>query len=527
MAQIFKEIKKDIVIHSILTILLSVAMVSEAYLMQLIIDSIKVSIDNYVRVAIFILIFLIFQTVLYYFQQSLTSIICKKSVYIYRKKIFHNIQNTSLESVTGNKNAKLLASLTTQIEQIERDYFYSIYWGGYLLCQLIVAVVISIYINPIMALLTIILSLPNLIVTISFKSSLEKKQDNIISENNSVVSSFQDIVDGISDWKTSSADVNIFKLFKKVSLKYFEVQKQFEKFQYLVISLNQLFSNTLYFGSWLIGGFFILKGQLSLGSLIAFSQLLVRISYPVYTSSDLLSRYISGKKTLKYLNEEFLYKAEGEKLMSVNSIALCDFVAFNANRDPLFKLNINFLYGEKYLLIGKSGSGKSTILKSILRENVDYQGVITINGEDISNFEENSIYKKISYVPQQPHIFKATLKDNLTLFDNHYTNEQIYVALRFVELSKWANPESLARKISSESGKLSGGEAKRVALARALLINRDILLIDEFSSGIDLETLERIEERITALNKMVIYVTHSNIDNLSSGFSKVINLDKY
>jgi len=75
--------------------------------------------------------------------------------------------------------------------------------------------VISIYINPIMALLTIILSLPNLIVTISFKSSLEKKQDNIISENNSVVSNFQDIVDGISDWKTSSADVNIFKLFKK------------------------------------------------------------------------------------------------------------------------------------------------------------------------------------------------------------------------------------------------------------------------------------------------------------------------
>ncbi|MDS5848072.1 ABC transporter ATP-binding protein [Streptococcus pneumoniae] len=296
MRLIFRIIRKDIILYSILTFLLSIAMVSEAFLMQFIVDSIKFGEKKYVLISIFIVIFLILQTLLYYYQQFLTAVLSKKSAYEYRKLIFKNIQQTSLRLVTGEKNDSILASLTTQIDQIEYNYFYSVYWGGYLLCQLVVAIVMSLYLNPLMSVLTICLSLPNLFVALLFKNSLEQKQEELINETNSSIAVTQDLIEGITDWKIANREPNIFRVFESKTLKLLEKQVKVEKFQYIVVSLNQLFSNVLYFGSWIVGGFLIIRGQLSLGSLIAFSQLLARISYPVYASSDLLSKYISGKK---------------------------------------------------------------------------------------------------------------------------------------------------------------------------------------------------------------------------------------
>lgn len=103
MKSVYKVVKKDILVYSILTILLSIAMVSEAYLMQLIIDSIKLGVGRYVVISIFVVVFLLIQTLIYYFQQSLTAIISKKSAYAYRNVIFQGIQKTPLELLTGNK----------------------------------------------------------------------------------------------------------------------------------------------------------------------------------------------------------------------------------------------------------------------------------------------------------------------------------------------------------------------------------------------------------------------------------------
>ncbi|WP_269057524.1 ABC transporter transmembrane domain-containing protein, partial [Streptococcus pneumoniae] len=109
---------------------------------------------------------------------------------------------------------------------------------------------------------------------------MEQKQEELINETNSSIAVTQDLIEGITDWKIANREPNIFRVFESKTLKLLEKQVKVEKFQYIVVSLNQLFSNVLYFGSWIVGGFLIIRGQLSLGSLIAFSQLLARISYP-------------------------------------------------------------------------------------------------------------------------------------------------------------------------------------------------------------------------------------------------------
>lgn len=526
MKSVYKVVKKDILVYSILTILLSIAMVSEAYLMQLIIDSIKLGVGRYVVTSIFVVVFLLIQTLIYYFQQSLTAIISKKSAYAYRNVIFQGIQKTPLELLTGNKNDKLLASLTTQIDQIEFNYFYSVYWGGYLICQLIIAIIVSLYLNPLLAALTLLLSLPNLFVAVLFKTPLEKKQEELIETTNTSVSAIQDLIEGIPDWKIANKSFDINRVFDIQTLKLLKRQTNVEKSQYIVVSLNQLFSNVLYFGSWIIGGLLIINSQLTLGSLIAFSQLLVRISYPIYASSDLLAKFISGKKTIETLSSEF--QIVDENLNTLEHIEVISFDNFRfKNNSEAIPFNGQFYKHKKYLLKGKSGTGKTTLLKAILREYNDYTGTVKINGIDVKRIKESSIFDNVAYVPQHPHMFNAKLRDNLTLFSEDVPEEELFETLKFVELSKWANRESLELMLSNDAIKLSGGEAKRVALARALLMKTDILFLDEFSSGIDLETLSKIENRLLQTSKLIIYITHVDTDRINQQFDEIIDLNEY
>lgn len=526
MKSVYKVVKKDILVYSILTILLSIAMVSEAYLMQLIIDSIKLGVGRYVVTSIFVVVFLLIQTLIYYFQQSLTAIISKKSAYAYRNVIFQSIQKTPLELLTGNKNDKLLASLTTQIDQIEFNYFYSIYWGGYLICQLIIAIIVSLYLNPLLAALTLLLSLPNLFVAVLFKNPLEKKQEELIETTNTSVSAIQDLIEGIPDWKIANKSFDINRVFDIQTLKLLKRQTNVEKSQYVVVSLNQLFSNVLYFGSWIIGGLLIINSQLTLGSLIAFSQLLVRISYPIYASSDLLAKFISGKKTIETLSSEF--QVVDENLNTLEHIEVISFDNFRfKNNSEAIPFNGQFYKNKKYLLKGKSGTGKTTLLKAILREYNDYTGTVKINGIDVKRIKESSIFDNVAYVPQHPHMFNAKLRDNLTLFSEDVLEEELFETLKFVELSKWANRESLELMLSNDTIKLSGGEAKRVALARAVLMKTDILFLDEFSSGIDLETLSKIENRLLQTSKLIIYITHVDTDRINQQFDEIIDLNEF
>ena len=526
MKSVYKVVKKDILVYSILTILLSIAMVSEAYLMQLIIDSIKLGVGRYVVTSIFVVVFLLIQTLIYYFQQSLTAIISKKSAYAYRNVIFQGIQKTPLELLTGNKNDKLLASLTTQIDQIEFNYFYSVYWGGYLICQLIIAIIVSLYLNPLLAALTLLLSLPNLFVAVLFKTPLEKKQEELIETTNTSVPAIQDLIEGIPDWKIANKSFDINRVFDIQTLKLLKRQTNVEKSQYVVVSLNQLFSNVLYFGSWMIGGLLIINSQLTLGSLIAFSQLLVRISYPIYASSDLLAKFISGKKTIETLSSEF--QVVDENLNTLEHIEVISFDNFRfKNNSEAIPFNGQFYKHKKYLLKGKSGTGKTTLLKAILREYNDYTGTVKINGIDVKRIKESSIFDNVAYVPQHPHIFNAKFRDNLTLFSEDVSEEELFETLKFVELSKWANRESLELMLSNDAIKLSGGEAKRVALARALLMKTDILFLDEFSSGIDLETLSKIENRLLQTSKLIIYITHVDTDRINQQFDEIIDLNEF
>lgn len=201
---------------------------------------------------------------------------------------------------------------------------------------------------------------------------------------------------------------------------------------------------------------------------------------------------ISAKSSLERLNK-FLDAAEEKaeftgKILMPPTISVKN-LSFNYQKAQVFSdLNLEFKAGKITALIGESGAGKSTLLKLLAGILIPTSGEIFFNEFSTAKIEKNSLWSKISYVPQAPHLFEATLQENLTMFGE----------LDDAELKNLLSELNLSLEINSRQ-KLSRGQLQRLGLIRALLKNAPIILLDEPTAGLD----EMTEKKVLALIKKI------------------------
>lgn len=194
-------------------------------------------------------------------------------------------------------------------------------------------------------------------------------------------------------------------------------------------------------------------------------------------------------------------------------------------RQIFHNLNLEVEQKKKYLVIGESGAGKTTLFKIIFGLIKDYQGEVILN--DALNYHqvsESSLKNLIGYLPQDTVIFNDTIKNNVTLFNPNISDETVVKALHQVNLGKWLTAHSLDTQINSETKNLSGGELQRIAIARALVHNKDIMIFDEITANLDACNRELIEKVICELDQTVLYISHTTNEKQAQNFDTVIKL---
>ena len=206
--------------------------------------------------------------------------------------------------------------------------------------------------------------------------------------------------------------------------------------------------------------------------------------------------------------------AEAVTFSDINSIEVDKVRIFHDNENIQYP-NIYINKGDKIHLKGVSGRGKSLLAKCLLGF-VEFLGEIRINGKIMSNSDLIALRKSITYVSQDPFILKASLVDNII-----YSLDKKPELNEIRSIIKVLNIECLTKKNQIQSETLSGGEKKRIALARALLSSKDIILLDEVNSNLDSNSKFIVERLIGShfLNKIIIIISHSNISE--SGFKVV------
>lgn len=187
--------------------------------------------------------------------------------------------------------------------------------------------------------------------------------------------------------------------------------------------------------------------------------------------------------------------------------------AYGANTAGLHDISVRLSGTMKVGIVGMSGSGKSTLINLLTGFLQPASGTITVGDQTVTNLNAASWRKQISYIPQKPYIFADTLWNNLTFYTPDATHEQVVQALKVVGLTDFVAslPDGLATKIGSGQRAVSGGQAQRIALARAFLDDRrKILVFDEPTAHLDLATEIELKEAMQPLmqGRLVLFATH-------------------
>jgi ATP-binding cassette subfamily C protein CydD len=183
-----------------------------------------------------------------------------------------------------------------------------------------------------------------------------------------------------------------------------------------------------------------------------------------------------------------------------------------ALRPAIEQINATFPAGQTTAIVGPSGSGKSTMISLLLRFQEPRQGTITIGGRPLADIPVEEWHRAISWVPQHPYLFNASLKDNILLARPDASEEDLTMALEKTGLSEFVGslPEGLDTMIGEQGSRLSGGEAQRIALARAFLKNAPLLVLDEPTSHTDpsLEAILRNSIRELMKGRTTVMIAH-------------------
>lgn len=235
-----------------------------------------------------------------------------------------------------------------------------------------------------------------------------------------------------------------------------------------------------------------------------------------------------GAKGIRNIVEEITDReneSTAEKIDFTEAIELKD-ISFkykgDDEREILSGINMKFERGGKYLVIGKSGSGKSTVLKLLCKFYDDYNGTITFDGKSYADMNENTINSVIAYCQQNGYLFNRSLKDNID-FAFSGDKDRLEQVINTVCLNDFVSTlkDGLDTVIDEEINQVSGGEKLRINLARSLFRDSEILLLDEVTSALDKKTSEIVERNILSIDKTLINVCRKFNDDTLPEYDRI------
>jgi len=265
------------------------------------------------------------------------------------------------------------------------------------------------------------------------------------------------------------------------------------------------------------GGYKVLDGSLSLGTFTAFMSYTSIFFSPISQLSSIWTTYKSSLPAFDRIKEVMDMEPEkniGRNITITNGEIIFENVWFSYdNRSILKGVNATFKKGLNYI-VGDNGSGKSTMLKLLCLLYPVEKGSIKIDGQNIVEVKREELIKNISMIFSDPYLFDGSIYENIRIGNLNAQKEDIINAAKLVNIHEFI--ESTANKYNTEVGEeglmLSSGEKQKIALARAVLKNSPIILLDEVTKSIDKDSRESIKQVINELktDKTIIIVTHNS-----------------
>ena len=352
-----------------------------------------------------------------------------------------------------------------------------------------------------------------------FMKPFEKMNHETMEANSLLSSSIIEDINGIATIKSLTSEKQRYQKIDKEFVTY--LKKSFaygrsESLQKVLKAAARLILNVLIL--WL-GATLVMDQKISLGQLITYNTLLVYFTNPLENIINLQTKLQSARVANERLNEVYLVKSEFEEEKLIRDLshlqADIDFrgvsYKYGYGANVLSEIDLHIPAGSKTSFVGVSGSGKTTLAKMMVHFYAPNQGDICLGGVNLNQLDKQALRQYINYLPQQPYVFNGTILENLLLGAHEGTTQEDI--LRAVELAEIRSdiermPLNYQTELSADGAGISGGQRQRIALARALLTDAPVLILDEATSSLDILTEKRIIDNLMALDKTIIFIAH-------------------
>ncbi|REE85273.1 ATP-binding cassette subfamily B protein [Paenibacillus taihuensis] len=304
------------------------------------------------------------------------------------------------------------------------------------------------------------------------------------------------------------------EVFRK-NIEVTKIDALFEPSLKILVGISYLIG--LCFGGWLV-----FRGEISLGDMVSFNMFLGMLIWPMFAIGELINIMQRGNASLDRINETLGVKPNVTDADAPVAVPVPDSIAAqgltfrypSSSIDNLVDISFELKRGQTLGIVGRTGSGKTTLLRQLLREYPMGQGSLKAGDVSIASIELDQIRSWVGYVPQQPVLFSKTIRENIAYGVSGGTmdDELLNQALELAAFRKDVHflPDGLETLVGEKGVALSGGQKQRVSIARAVIANPEILMLDDALSAVDAKTETEILERLRKerAGKTTLITTH-------------------
>ena len=541
----FQGNRKNLFMAVLGTTVLSVGILSVPQLMQILIDFLsgnrRYSMHQIVLMAIAVLLMVSFSGLCtYYFRTKFST----KAVLQYRKTAYHYLSKKKVTEFYGQNTAVYLSALNTDLQKIKEDFLDQIPILSQIVICGIGAVLVMIRYNFFLAMMACLISLIPFFAALFSGRNMEKIEENLSKENAEYLAFLKDFAVGFTIIKSYKVE-GIFstlhdKICQKVEDRMEEREKCVEKINYFAAISGYITQ----FAILLLCAVVAYRSKsISVGTVLAFSRLINYIIDPVTELPGMLSK----ARTAYALSEQFWEKIgkgeqeeqqeqqqksgeivkdgyhqhtdtdSHEKALPIPSLQgdICFSrlsFSYTPEKQVLKDFTLRVKEGEKLILLGASGSGKSSILKLLMGIERSQGGEISIGNRQLSTLPEESLFRSISYIQQEVFIFDGSIYENITLFQK-YSEEEMELAIEKSGLKNLISEKGLDYPCGENGAALSGGERQRINIARSLLRKTPILLADEITAALDKENSYLVLDSLLSLENITEILVLHDLDS--------------
>jgi len=460
-------------------------------------------------IVLLLLVLYLISTACGYIMGYIMTSVSIKVTYDLRKKVSEKISRLPMKYFDGKSHGEVLSYVTNDIDLIANTLNQSMFQMVTSIATIIGVVVMMFTINWIMTLVAIAvipLSMGIMIFIMRRSQKYFRQQQDYLGHINGHI---EEIFSGHNVMKAFNGEAKSIRKFDGLNKELHKASWKSQFFSGIMMPLMMFIGNLSYVVVCILGGYLVIQRTIQVGDILAFIQYVRSFTQPL---AQVASMFTMLQSTAAAAERVFEFLGEAEEVPEPDSPAVftkpvgnIEFqnVSFGYNPEKIIihDFNARIHPGQKVAIVGPTGAGKTTLVKLLMRFYDVSEGAVLVNGTDIRQFRRQQYRSAFGMVLQDTWLFNGTVRDNIRYGNQKASDEDVYAAARMAYVDHFVHtlPGGYDMEINEESNNISQGQKQLLTIARAILADPDVLILDEATSSVDTRTEVLIQKAMENL----------------------------